>query len=115
MNATHYLITDGNGNVVGTGYTPDGTLPENAHPCDQGHVKTPHLCSVNEADHTITIAPPGQAEQILAQIAALERQQTPEMYRQAIIGSAVVNSAGRTAAQELAWIDGEIEALKNHS
>jgi hypothetical protein len=50
---------------------------------------------------------------ILAKIATLEASQTPRLYREAIAGSTAVNATtGRTAAQELAYIDSEIETLR---
>lgn len=50
---------------------------------------------------------------ITAQITALELAQTPRLYREAIAGSTTVNTTtGRTASQELSYIDSQIVLLR---
>jgi hypothetical protein len=52
---------------------------------------------------------------IFRQIAALEATQTPRLYREAALGSTVVNPVtGRTAAQQLAYVDEQVAALRKN-
>jgi hypothetical protein len=116
---TQYLITDGHGKVIGNGFTPDGTLPKNAHPCTQEHIAKRYFYNVDEETHAITVRPPSEEQQkaahlamVRTQIATLERQQTPELLRRAVVGNPAVDYDGRTASEHLAWLDREIEALR---
>ncbi|MDR3591589.1 MAG: hypothetical protein P4N41_18185 [Negativicutes bacterium] len=63
--------------------------------------------------------PPDPSAAIKAQIAALEAQQTPRMYRESMAGNLATNEnwknadgSYRTSAQQLAWLDSQIVALR---
>lgn len=122
-----YYVTETNGNL---GFYCDEihgiNIPKDAIPITeaiwQNAVNNPGKYSIQNGAFiaaTVWPPPPDPATVIKAQIAALEAQQTPRMYREAMAGSTVTNEdwknadgSYRTSAQQLAWLDNKITALR---
>jgi hypothetical protein len=123
---------DENGNI--TGYYPDGlgyaSIPvPNVQTDEQTHrdaYANPGKYRVVDG-HLVAADPwppaPTEAEvraqanaPVLEQIAALEAQQTPRLLREALVEAttpAVDPRTGRTAREQLAWIDEQIATLRS--
>jgi hypothetical protein len=103
---TKYLMYNSSGNVVGTGYTPDGTIPADAIACTDDQAKAWSGSTV--ANGAIVAAPAPTPAQ---QLTLLKRQATAELKS---TDTAMLRIAEGVALGLTSWTQADVVTFVQH-